>query len=75
METRAKFICHEVAKVMGYGANKILYSAKFHPVSSGSEENKSFYAATPSGSIELSTVKEDHFEVGKTYYVDFSIAE
>jgi hypothetical protein len=41
-------------------------------VSSGSEENKKFFAATPSGIIELSALKEDLFEVGKEYYVTFS---
>lgn len=72
---RAKFTCTEVAKRTGWGEHKYLYAAKFTPVTSGSDENKSFYAATPAGQIEISTVKEDHFEVGKCYYVDFSLAE
>ena len=42
---------------------------------SGSEENKKFYAATPSGSIELGQFGEEVFEPGKTYFVDFSEEE
>lgn len=75
MATRAKFTCTEVSKTTGWGENKFLYAAKFSAVTGSSEENKTFFAATPSGSIHMSTIKEDHFEVGKTYYVDFSPAE
>ena len=73
--TRAKFTCTEVAKRNGWGEFKYLYSAKLMPVTGGSDENKTFFAATPSGLIEMSTIKEDHFEVGKTYYVDFTEVE
>jgi len=72
--TRAKFTCTEVSKRTGWGGNEFLYAAKFNIVTSGSDENKEFFAASPSGSIEVSTVKEDHFEVGKDYYVDFTEA-
>lgn len=48
---------------------------KLSPVMSGSEENKKFYAATPSGSIELGQFGEEVFEPGKTYFVDFSEEE
>ncbi len=74
-KTRAKFICNEIGKKIGWGENKFLYAAKFSVVMANSDENKAFFAATPTGSIEISTVKEDHFEVGKMYYVDFSLAE
>jgi hypothetical protein len=74
MSTRAKFICTEVAKRQGWGNFPVLYAAKMQPVSGGSDENKEFFAASPSGSIELSTVKADHFEVGREYYVDFTPA-
>lgn len=49
-----------------------------HPVTSGSKENEDFYKLTPGGSISLSTINEEaakQFEVGKSYYVDFSPAE
>jgi hypothetical protein len=51
---------------------------KLMPVTSGSEENKTFYKWTPGGSIELSTVNPEAaagFEVGKEYYVDFTLAQ
>ncbi len=50
---------------------------KLHPVTSGSEENKAFYASTPSGSIELSTINKaagEQFKLNKEYYVDFTEA-
>lgn len=71
MATIAKFHCNEVGKRTGWGENKFVYAAKFNAVSSGSEENKLFFAATPSGNIDISTVKEDFFEVGADYYVTF----
>lgn len=75
MTTRAKFTCTEVSKITGWGGHEFLYAAKFHAVTSGSDENKSFFASTPSGSIEVSTIKDDTFQVGKSYYVDFTIVE
>lgn len=48
------------------------------PVTTGSEENKTFYKYTPGGSISLSVVNEEavkQFELGKEYYVDFTKAE
>lgn len=48
------------------------------PVVDGSEENKTFFEATPGGSIELTVVNKsalDQFEVGKFKYVDFVDAE
>lgn len=75
MATTAKFTCNEISKRTGWGVHKFLYSAKFSAVTGTSTENESFFAATPSGSIEVSTVKEDHFEVGKTYLVHFTESE
>lgn len=75
METRAKFNCNEVAKKTGWGANAVHYSAKFSVVTDGNEENKNFFASTPGGSISIETIREDHFEVGKEYYVDFTPAD
>lgn len=72
--TRAKFTCNEVSKRKGWGGNEFVYAAKFNVVTAGSKENESFFASTPSGSIEVSTLKEDTFEVGKSYYVDFTEA-
>ena len=74
-QTRAKFTCTEVSKRTGWGEHKFLYAARFNAVTENSDENKTFFATTPRGTIEVSTVKEDHFEVGKTYYVDFTVSE
>ncbi len=44
------------------------------PVVDGSQENKAFFAATPSGKIELSILNDlaaSQLLVGEEYYVDF----
>ena len=48
------------------------------PVTSGSDENKAFFASTPNGKIELGTVNKDaaaQFELLGEYYVDFTPAK
>ena len=72
--TRAKFKCNEVSKRIGWGDNAVMYAAKFTVVYGDNEENKAFFASTPGGNIEMTTIREDHFEVGKEYYVDFTEA-
>lgn len=55
---------------------------RFIPVSGGSDENRKFYAATPSGSVEF-TVSElaakslglEVAALGKEYYFDITAAE
>ena len=45
---------------------------------SGSDENKAFWDATPTGSLQLGVVNQQAwaaFELGKSYYVDFSEAD
>ena len=56
-------------------------AVKFEPVTSGSEENKSFYAATPCGHVEftLSAVAAEalHLDVaalGTEFYMDIAPA-
>lgn len=71
---RCKFVCVEMGKRVGWGENKVLHHAVLTPVGSGSEENKKFFAATPSGKLEVSSVVPDAFEVGKEYYIDISPA-
>lgn len=54
-----------------------LYNLKFYPVSSGSEENKRFWAATPGGEFHFNTINRavaEAFEFGKEYFVDFTLA-
>lgn len=71
---RAKYKCTEVIKRESYNNSnkKFVYTAKFYVVTSGSEENNKFFEYTPSGNIDIGTYKEDVFEVGKEYYVDFT---
>lgn len=72
MSVVAKFICNEVTKRKHWDSTKdFLYDAKFSPVIGNNEENKKFFEATPTGSISLSTIREDYFEPGKEYYVTF----
>jgi hypothetical protein len=49
----------------------------FWPVSGGSEENKAFWDATPSGEVKLGTVNPEawsRFELNREYYLDFTPA-
>jgi hypothetical protein len=72
---RCKFKCVSVTKQTPWNAKPgFLYTADFQPVTSGSEENKEFYDATPSGSLKLATYKEDHFQPGVEYYIDITPA-
>lgn len=77
MTTRCKFVCQSVTKSKPWntGDKGFLFTARFIPVTGGSEENKKFFEYTPSGSVEIGTYKEDVFEVGKEYFLDFTLAE
>lgn len=82
MNVRAKFNCHSVKKtyttkwedgkpVMGF-----LYDYEFYVVTNdNNDENKVFFASTPSGKINVQAVRDDLFEPGRNYYTDFSPAE
>jgi hypothetical protein len=74
MTVRAKFTCsHKEDSTDDAGGGRVSLS----PVINGSDENKNFYRLTPGGSISLSTINArayDEFEVGKSYFVDFSLA-
>lgn len=73
---RCKFKCKSKREYENWDKAKgNLYEYKFEPVVSGSEENKAFFAATPSGSLEVSCVTDGQFLVGAEYYLDLSIVE
>ena len=79
MNIRAKFECVEIRKAMGGAYDdggkyvmRVLHSYRFTAVVGDSEENKRFFASTPSGLIELQAVRDDLFELGKEYYLDFT---
>lgn len=68
MSVRAKFNCD----------SKTVEMVMLTPVYTGSPENDSFYRFTPGGQILLTILNPaaiDQFEVGKSYYVDFILAE
>ena len=87
MTIRAKFQCNSVTLMLSsrYSSETGRYEPttsktwKFSAVVGGSgssEENQRFFASTPSGTIELYCVNPDvEFELGKDYYLDFTLAE
>lgn len=79
MMTRCKFRCDEETKVVNWASNKtehpFLYSYKMNVVMGGSEENKKFWASSPSGSFSVSCIHAGIFEPGKEYYFDISEAD
>lgn len=78
MMTRAKFyVCSLTKQKMGQQGD-IGTVVSLSPVTTGSKENTEFYKWTPSGKIELGTLNEQSaamFEIGKEYFVDFSMVE
>lgn len=53
-------------------------SVNLEVVINGSKENEEFFKYTPGGLIQIVVDNEkarEQFEVGKEYYVDFTIAE
>ena len=71
MTVRAKF------KVTRLTQDMSSHKVEMEPVASGSDENKSFFKYTPSGSIVLSTVNPEaakQFAIGAEFYVDFTEA-
>lgn len=78
--TRCKFTCVKTGEQKGWDEkDPILYSAELVPIvkynSVESEENKKFWAATPSGEFKIAVARQQPFEVGKEYYLDISLAE
>ena len=76
---RCKFRCNAVSKRLdtGYqkpGQEKFLYTYEFSAVYDGSDENKRFFAYTPSGNLNVGSFKDDLFEPGKEYYLDLTLA-
>jgi predicted ATP-grasp superfamily ATP-dependent carboligase len=80
---RAKFrvVRHEQAEGNVYHPSTekygpgVWHAVVLQAVINGSEENKQFYAATPSGEIKMSMVRADtaaQFPIGAEVYVDFT---
>lgn len=86
MSVRAKFRCNSVGAVRkathwldGGGTEEVeVVDISLNAVTSGSDENKEFYANTPSGYITLQTVNlkaAEEFMQGKEYYIEFTPAQ
>jgi hypothetical protein len=82
MTVRAKVQLHKYETMMTtkYPTNERIETRTLHfsPVTSGSDENKSFFASTPGGTIQLSMTTPEawgQFELNKSYYLDFTPAE
>jgi len=69
---RAKFSVQQISRST-YG-----HSVRLQPVTSGGEENRAFYAATPAGQLEMSGLKQEVVDLfgepGSEFYVDFTPA-
>jgi hypothetical protein len=73
MTVRAKMVVTEIKKHR-YGG-KSAHSITLEPVTgNGSDENKRFWEATPTGKVEMCCINEEaakQFELGQECYVDF----
>lgn len=77
--TRCKMELIMISK--GYGSSGKERYVKFIPVSGGSEENKKFFSATPSGSLDFTvsgaaaeSLGLDQAAIGAEFYVDIKPA-
>lgn len=75
--TRAKFKLMSISSQQLHVNGQLIEvrTLKLSPVY-GDGENAKFYAATPTGSIELGLTRPEvwsQFELGKEYYVDLSV--
>lgn len=70
---RAKFKVQSVTQYEGDSVKVELW-----PVTTGSEENKTFWRYTPSGKLEMTinnSVASDEFKAGAEFYLDFTKVE
>ena len=63
--------------IEGKTVKQNVYTLQFGAVTGGSEENKQFFASTPTGQLQMSVVREEvanQFTPGKEYYLDIFAA-
>lgn len=76
MTVRAKFVVNSITRRKHWDKTKSdLFDVKLSPVTGGSAENNSFYAASPGGSIDLVTINAEAanaLPLGGEVYVDFT---
>lgn len=78
MKVQLKFQVTSQTQHKAWNGPGLLGSVKLNPVTGGSDENKSFYEATPGGSIEFSTINEAALKalpVGAEVYVTLEVAQ
>ena len=79
MTVKAKFKIASVNKSAGWQAeHPFVYEVTAYPVTGGSDENKSYYASTPSGQLKIGGLSESvasNFVPGKDYYLTIEAAE
>lgn len=76
MATRLKFFVTNKSESMHTIGVEKIGSVKLVPVTSGSEENKSFYKYTPMGAIEFSTINQAALEelpLGAEVYITLEV--
>lgn len=75
---RCKFRCNNVSKRLDNGGfkadHKFLYNYEFSVVYEGSDENKRFFAYTPTGNLTIGAFRDDLFVPGLEYYLDLTAA-
>ena len=81
---RCKFTCVSVTKRKAWSgaSGEFVFDAEFQAVTKhntavigeAADENAAFWAATPSGTLKVATVRQDHFEVGRDYFLDLTPA-
>lgn len=73
---RAKFKVQSITQSAGWAKHARVFSVRLTPITGeGSPENASFFAATPTGSIELGCTNEtvgEQFAIGQEFYIDFT---
>ncbi|MEZ7524022.1 hypothetical protein [Burkholderia vietnamiensis] len=76
MSVRAKFKVTQTSQREHWDKQKgQIHEVTLMPVTGGSPENETFYAATPCGQIQLGTINDEaakHFQLGAEVYVDFT---
>jgi len=75
---RAKFTVSAITTRKHWEGDAFIAEIELQTVHGNSEENKKFFAASPSGQIKLGVLNPDaakQFTPGQAFYVDFTPAE
>jgi hypothetical protein len=76
MKVRAKFNCVSIIHLATNSPGEIAANLLFHPAYG--EANKNWSKYTPNGKLEITITNPDAiaaFELGKSYYLDFTPAD